>query len=116
MSDFRPTLIPDTDGLSAAQVQEFVAWLNPKGHRELALKNALTKWWNHIAPGMRRRAAVRAPLLPPPDSETDSKLSQDLNANAKIPEARRSTRKHAGAELLREPYMQWTNRKAVNGS
>ena len=97
-------------------MQEFLAWLNPKGVRELALKNALTKWWNHIAPGMRRRAAVRGPLLPPPDSETDSVLSQDLNANAKIPEARRSTRKHAGAELLREPYMQWTNRKAVNGS
>ncbi|KAI0757084.1 chromatin remodeling complex protein [Daedaleopsis nitida] len=79
------------------ELQEFVAWLNPKGVRELALKNALTKWWNHIAPGMRRRAA-------------------DLSANAKIPEARRSARKHAGAELLREPYMQWTNRKAVNAS
>ena len=41
------------------EVQEFMAWLNPKGVRELALKNALTKWWNHIGPGMRRRAAVR---------------------------------------------------------
>ncbi|KAI9062985.1 chromatin remodeling complex protein [Trametes sanguinea] len=79
------------------EVREFVDWLNPKGVRELALKNAFTKWWNHISPGMRRRAA-------------------DLNANAKIPEARRSTRKHAGADVLREPYMQWTNRKAVNGS
>ena len=39
-------------------VQAFMAWLNPKGVRELALKNALTKWWNHIGPGMRRRAAV----------------------------------------------------------
>ena len=45
-----------------------------------------------------------------------SRPQQDLSANAKIPEARRSARKHAGAELLREPYMQWTNRKAVNGS
>ncbi|TBU48396.1 chromatin remodeling complex protein [Dichomitus squalens] len=79
------------------EVQEFVAWLNPKGVRELNLKNQFTKWWNHIAPGMRRRAA-------------------DLNANARIPEARRSTRKRPDAELLREPYMQWTNRKAVNGS
>ncbi|KAI8995548.1 chromatin remodeling complex protein [Trametes punicea] len=79
------------------EVREFVDWLNPKGVRELALKNAFTKWWNHIAPGMRRRAA-------------------DLSANAKIPEARRSTRKHAGADVLREPYMQWTNRKAINGS
>ncbi|KAI0639320.1 chromatin remodeling complex protein [Trametes polyzona] len=79
------------------EVKEFVDWLNPKGVRELALKNTFVKWWNHIAPGMRRRAA-------------------DLNANAKIPEARRSTRKHAGADILREPYMQWTNRKAINGS
>ncbi|RDX55953.1 chromatin remodeling complex protein [Lentinus brumalis] len=79
------------------EVQEFVAWLNPKGVRELALKNAFTKWWNHIGPGIRRRAA-------------------DLNAHAKIPEARRSSRKSAAAELLREPYMQWVNRKAVNGS
>ncbi|KAI0669985.1 chromatin remodeling complex protein [Trametes maxima] len=79
------------------EVKEFVEWLNPKGVRELALKNAFVKWWNHLSPGMRRRAA-------------------DLNANAKIPEARRSTRKHAGADILREPYMQWTNRKAVNGS
>ncbi|KAI0778099.1 chromatin remodeling complex protein [Trametes elegans] len=79
------------------EVREFVDWLNPKGVRELALRNTFQKWWNHISPGMRRRAA-------------------DLNANAKIPEARRSTRKHAGADILREPYMQWTNRKAVNGS
>ncbi|KAH9857859.1 chromatin remodeling complex protein [Lenzites betulinus] len=79
------------------EVKEFVDWLNPKGVRELALKNTFVKWWNHISPGMRRRAA-------------------DLNANAKIPEARRSTRKHAGADVLREPYMQWTNRKATNGS
>lgn len=40
------------------QVKEFVDWLNPKGVRELALKNTFVKWWNHIAPGMRRRAAV----------------------------------------------------------
>ncbi|KAI0361718.1 chromatin remodeling complex protein [Trametes cingulata] len=79
------------------EVQEFADWLNPKGVRELALKNTLLKWWSHIGPGMRRRAA-------------------DLNANAKIPEARRSTRKHAGADILREPYMQWTNRKAINGA
>ncbi|KAI0824248.1 chromatin remodeling complex protein [Trametes gibbosa] len=79
------------------EVKEFVDWLNPKGVRELALKNTFVKWWNHISPGMRRRAA-------------------DLAANAKIPEARRSMRKHAGADVLREPYMQWTNRKAINGS
>jgi bromodomain adjacent to zinc finger domain protein 1A len=41
------------------QVDEFVAWFNPKGVRELALKNAFAKWWNHIAPGMRKRLSVR---------------------------------------------------------
>ena len=100
------------------EVQEFMAWLNPKGVRELALKNALTKWWNHIGPGMRRRAAV-SPLRRCFRLWSASDMArsvQDLNANAKIPDARRSARKHAGAELLREPYMQWTNRKAINGA
>jgi bromodomain adjacent to zinc finger domain protein 1A len=40
------------------QMDEYVAWLNPKGVRELALKNILAKWWPHIGPGMRRRTAV----------------------------------------------------------
>ena len=44
--------------LISLQIDEFVAWLNPKGVRELALKNALAKWWPHIAPGIRRRTAV----------------------------------------------------------
>ena len=39
-------------------MDEYVAWLNPKGVREHALKNALAKWWPHIAPGIRRRTAV----------------------------------------------------------
>ena len=42
-----------------SKVDQFVAWLNPKGVRELALKNTFTKWWPHIGPGMRRRSAVR---------------------------------------------------------
>jgi hypothetical protein len=42
------------------QLEEFVAWLNPKGHRETALKAALTKWWVHITAGVRRRTAVSA--------------------------------------------------------
>ena len=54
-------------------------------------------------------------LSVPPPAVVDKHV-KDLNANAKIPEARRSARKHAGAELLREPYMQWTNRKAINAS
>lgn len=40
------------------QVDQFVAWLNPKGVREIALKNTITKWWQHIAPGIRRRTTV----------------------------------------------------------
>jgi bromodomain adjacent to zinc finger domain protein 1A len=83
------------------EIDEFVAWLNPKGNRELALKNALTKWWPHIAPGIRKRLA-------------------DLNITAKLPEARRSTRTKAvagaGHDISREPYMMWTNRRAVNSS
>ncbi len=42
------------------QLDEFVAWLNPKGHREVALKAALTKWWIHITSGIRKRTAVSA--------------------------------------------------------
>jgi bromodomain adjacent to zinc finger domain protein 1A len=45
---------------NSSQVEDFVAWLNPKGNRELALKNALTKWWPHIAPGIRKRLGVRS--------------------------------------------------------
>jgi Williams-Beuren syndrome DDT (WSD), D-TOX E motif len=41
------------------QVDEFTAWLNPKGNRELALRNILTKWWPHIVPGIRKRLSVR---------------------------------------------------------
>ncbi|KAL4243588.1 WAC domain-containing protein [Abortiporus biennis] len=79
-------------------VDEFIAWLNPKGVRELALKNAFAKWWQHISPGMRRRAA-------------------DLASTAKLPEARRSARtRHPGSDISREPYMLWTNRRAVNSS
>ncbi|CAA7266601.1 unnamed protein product [Cyclocybe aegerita] len=79
------------------ELEAFVSWLNPKGYRELALKTAFTKWWVHITAGMRKRIA-------------------DLNANAKIPDARRSSRKTALADLSRDPYMLWTNRRAVNSS
>ncbi|KAF8225024.1 chromatin remodeling complex protein [Tricholoma matsutake] len=81
------------------ELEEFVAWLNPKGHRETALKAALTKWWVHITAGVRRRTA-------------------DVNVSAKLPEARRSTRTKTavGYDITREPYMMWTNRRAVNSS
>lgn len=42
----------------ALQLDEFLAWLNHKGVRELALKNSFIKWWNHIAPGMRKHFSV----------------------------------------------------------
>lgn len=48
----------DRCGLFALQLDEFLAWLNPKGVRELALKNSFTKWWCHIAPGIRKRISV----------------------------------------------------------
>ncbi|KAF9458184.1 chromatin remodeling complex protein [Collybia nuda] len=81
------------------ELDEFVAWLNPKGHREVALKTALTKWWVHITAGIRKRTA-------------------DINVSAKLPEARRSarTKNGAGYDVTREPYMLWTNRRAVNSS
>ncbi|KAM6498263.1 chromatin remodeling complex protein [Amanita muscaria] len=80
------------------ELDDFFAWLNPKGHREIALKSALTKWWSHITAGMRKRIS-------------------DLNINAKLPDARRSTRTKGNAyDLTREPYMMWTNRKAVTSA
>lgn len=38
--------------------------------------------------------------------------------NAKLPEARRSarTKNGTGYDVTREPYMMWTNRRAVNSS
>ncbi|KAJ7786002.1 chromatin remodeling complex protein [Mycena metata] len=81
------------------ELDEFVAWLNPKGHREVALKSVLTKWWPHITSGLRRRIT-------------------DINVNARLPEARRSTRTKAatGYDIAREPYMMWTNRKAASAA
>lgn len=39
-------------------MEEFMAWLNPKGVRELALKNALAKWWDLLGAGVRKRSGV----------------------------------------------------------
>ncbi|KAJ2918942.1 hypothetical protein MD484_g1379, partial [Candolleomyces efflorescens] len=80
------------------EVDDFLAWLNPKGQRELALKNTITRWLPHIAAGMKKRI-------------------MDLTSNAKNTDTRRSARtKAAGVDLSREPYMLWTNRKAINAS
>jgi bromodomain adjacent to zinc finger domain protein 1A len=82
------------------EMDEFITWLNSRGNRELALKTALTKWWPHIAPGIRKRQA-------------------DLQAHTKQPETnRRSSRMKNGSghDISREPYMLWTNRRAVNSA
>jgi len=44
----------------AQSFEEFMAWLNVKGHREVALKNSLGKWLDHVVAGMKKRTAVRA--------------------------------------------------------
>ncbi|KAF9068074.1 ATP-utilizing chromatin assembly and remodelling N-terminal-domain-containing protein [Rhodocollybia butyracea] len=80
------------------ELESFLAWLNPKGHREIALKQAMSKWWFHISAGIRRRM-------------------QDLSAQAKLPEARRSARtQKVTPDISREPYMTWTNKKALNAT
>ncbi|KAF9569735.1 chromatin remodeling complex protein [Agrocybe pediades] len=79
------------------ELEALMSWLNPKGHRELSLKTALTKWWVHITGGMRKRTA-------------------DVNNNAKLPDTRRSSRKTAQGDLTRDPYMLWTNRRATNAT
>jgi len=43
---------------------EFKNWLNPKGNRELKLKENLSKWADHIINGMRKRLAVSATIQP----------------------------------------------------
>ncbi|KAI0704894.1 chromatin remodeling complex protein [Cytidiella melzeri] len=84
-------------------IDEFVAWLNPKGVRELALKTSIAKWWQHIAPGIRRRQADLA--------QASNVKGQEASSS------RRSARqKHTGSDTSREPYMTWTNRRAVNAS
>lgn len=93
------------------EVEELIAWLNVKGHRELALKNALTKWLDHILSGTKRRQAVRAACL---DGLTPNSyaVAQDVAAR---PE-RRSTRGKGANNVVnhsdasREPYLAWVNR------
>lgn len=49
--------------VNVVQLEEFLAWLNPKGQREIALKQALTRWWIHISAGVKRRLQVCLHLL-----------------------------------------------------
>jgi hypothetical protein len=79
------------------QIEEFITWLNPKGNREIKLKANLALWMTSIHTGMKRRIA-------------------DINNTYRPVEARRSTRTKAiGADVCRESYMLWTNRKNTSG-
>lgn len=40
------------------QIDALQTWLNPKGTRELGLKNAIAKWRGYILAGARKRLAV----------------------------------------------------------
>ncbi|KAF9512921.1 hypothetical protein BS47DRAFT_1329990 [Hydnum rufescens UP504] len=73
-------------------VEELLAWLNVKGHRELALKNVLNKWLDHILAGMRKRLSDLSSR--PERRSTRGRVSSAAAAN----------------DVSREPYMQWTNR------
>jgi len=78
------------------EVEAFMQWLNVKGRREFNLERMLQNWVDYIVGGMRRRA-------------------NDLAAfAARAPDTRRSSRvKSETAEVMREPYMQYTNRKSA---
>ncbi|KAG6850825.1 hypothetical protein H0H93_008128 [Arthromyces matolae] len=84
------------------ELEEYVGWLNVKGHRETALKAALTKWWVHITGGMKRRTAVRLPVTP--IIAAIEHCSQDVNVSARLPEARRSARTKGGYDISRAIY------------
>lgn len=81
------------------ELDELLAWLNPKGQRELALRNLITRWSPHITAGMKKRIT-------------------DLTSTAiKNTDTRRSARtKAATIDLSREAYMLWVNRKAISAS
>lgn len=97
---------------SFLQVVDLMTWLNAKGNRELKLKENLIKWADHILGGMRKRSSVSV-LVPEFEHPMDMSR-QDLAINAKLPEARRSTRGKNPPENTRhyEPYMLWQNKKA----
>lgn len=75
------------------RVQELLAWLRPKGHREHALKQHLLKFRTHLEGGMKKRNA-------------------DLGANLKdaFDAVRRSARAaKSDANSARLAYMTWKN-------
>ncbi|KAJ1311804.1 hypothetical protein OPQ81_010269 [Rhizoctonia solani] len=76
------------------QIEEFIAWLNPKGTRELHLKNALAKWGEPLMAAVGKRSL---------------ELSGGNRGQAN--ETRRSSRVKAGAGDTRESYLTWTNKR-----
>ncbi|KAG8763256.1 hypothetical protein FRC11_005033 [Ceratobasidium sp. 423] len=76
------------------QIEEFIAWLNPKGTRELHLKNALAKWGEPLMAAVGKRS---------------SELSGGNRGQGN--ETRRSSRVKAGAGDARESYLTWTNKR-----
>lgn len=100
--------------IETQEIEDLIGWFNVKGHRELALKNALTRWLDHILAGIKRRQAVCAACLDSSASVSYS-LAQDMAAR---PE-RRSTRGKgantaiANSDASREPYLAWANRHHV---
>ncbi|KAH7345348.1 hypothetical protein B0J17DRAFT_37477 [Rhizoctonia solani] len=76
------------------QIDEFIAWLNPKGTRELHLKNTLAKWGEPLMAAVGKRS---------------SELSGGSRGQGN--ETRRSSRVKAGAGDTRESYLTWTNKR-----
>jgi len=90
-------------------------WLNAKGVRELALKNALTRWKGYFLAGAKKRQAVRAHSFPRflPDSADalDAVCPQDTAApNVEDLGSRRSSRR--GGEAAEQGYLSWRNKLA----
>ncbi|KAF8761068.1 Chromatin remodeling complex protein [Rhizoctonia solani] len=76
------------------QIEEFIAWLNPKGTRELHLKNSMAKWGEPLMAAVGKRSL---------------ELSGGNRGQAN--ETRRSSRVKAGAGDSRESYLTWTNKR-----
>ncbi|EJT97839.1 hypothetical protein DACRYDRAFT_71506 [Dacryopinax primogenitus] len=78
-------------------VEDFIMWLNLKGRREFNLERQIHNWGEFIVGGMRRRA-----------NELAASVGRALDT-------RRSSRVKTGMlEIMREPYMQYTNKKSAH--
>ncbi|KAG9001450.1 hypothetical protein FRB94_004765 [Tulasnella sp. JGI-2019a] len=80
------------------QLEAFAGWLNVKGQREFQLDKSLKLWWDYLIAGMRKRTTD---LTVAPQSST--------MATATSSSSRRASR--GKAEVARESYMTWTNKR-----